>query len=77
MKSYKLVEWSYPSSDNAKRFGFAKTGCYTLHTANGELVPFDGHKTVSGHATLAEAKKAGEAFPYPWHPAMSEGWRAH
>ena len=76
MKSYKLVEWSYPSSPNAVEFGFPKTGCYTLHTANMEFVPFDGHKTVGGYATLAEAKRAGESFPYPWHPAMKEGWRA-
>jgi hypothetical protein len=76
MKSYKLVEWSYPTSPNAIRFGFAKTGCYTLHTANVEFVPFDGHKTVSGHGTLEEAKQAGEAFPYQWHPEMSNGWRA-
>jgi hypothetical protein len=76
MKSYKLVEWSYPSSPNAEQFGFAKKGCYTLHTANTEFVPFDGHKTIGGFATLSEAKAAGEPLPFPWHPAMSEGWRA-
>lgn len=76
MKSYKLVEWSFPTSTNAKRFGFEKQGCFTLHVANAEFVPFDGHKTVSGHATLAEAKQAGLAFPFPWHQAMNEGWRA-
>ncbi len=76
MTSYKIVEWSYPSSINAKQFGFPKTGCFTLHTANLELVPFDGHKTVGGFATLDEAKKAGEKFPFAWHGEMNSGWRA-
>ncbi len=78
MKSYKLVEWSYPSSDNAKQFGFPKTGCYTLHIANNEFVPFDGHRTVSGHKTLAEARQKGNAdYPkFPWHNEMNNGWRA-
>lgn len=75
---YKLVEWSYPTSDNAKRFGFYKTGCYTLHIANNAFVPFDGHKTVAGFKTIAEAKAMGNTqYPqFPWHKAMSEGWRA-
>jgi len=72
MISYKLVEFSYPSSTNASRLGFSKTGCYTLHTASTE-----GHKTLSGHATLKEAKAAGELLPHPWHPAMREGWRSN
>ena len=72
----KRIEWSYPTSSNAKQFGFEQSGCFTLHTANMEFVPFDGHKTVAGFATLAEAKQAGEPLPFPWHPAMSEGWRS-
>lgn len=72
MNSYKLVEFSYPSSPNAAKFGFAKTGCYTLHTAS----PTAGHKTVAGFATLREAKLAGSDVALPWHQAMSEGWRA-
>ena len=76
MKSYKLVEWSYPTSQNAIDFGFSKTGCFTLHTANFEFVPFDGHKTVAGFLTFAEAKIAGNKLPFRWHTAMSEGWRA-
>jgi len=76
VKSYKLVEWSYPTSSNAKQFGFEKSGCYTLHTANNEFVPFDGHKTVGGFATLAEANQAGESFPLQWHESMKTGWRS-
>lgn len=64
-RSYKLVEWSYPSSPNAVQFGFAKTGCYTLYTANHEFVPFDGHKTIGGYASLAEAKAARRNIPLP------------
>jgi hypothetical protein len=75
MKSYKIVEWSYPSSPNAVRFGMSKTGCHTLHTANVDFVPFDGHKTVSGHATFAEAVREGIANhpELPWHRSMTDG----
>lgn len=77
--SYKLVEFSYPSSPNAVEFGFAKTGCYTLHTANMGFVPLDGHKTVGGYATAKQAVQAGmtgRAALYPWHAEMNSGWRA-
>ncbi|MES2367035.1 MAG: hypothetical protein V4563_14260 [Pseudomonadota bacterium] len=71
----KLIEWSYPSSPNAVQFGF-KSGCYTLQTMDTNLVPFDGHKIVSAHATIKEARLAGESLPFPWHVSMASGWRA-
>ncbi len=72
MKTYKIVEYSYPSSPNACRFGFSKVGCFTLLTAD----ETNGHKTQVAFATLTEAKSAGEAYKHPWHPEMNSGWRA-
>ena len=56
-----VIEWSYPSSPNADRFGF-KQGCYTV-----ELVLDDRYqKALYGFATELEAKacvaELNEAF---------------
>ena len=34
MGTVKSVEYSYPSSPNAEKFGFGNTGCYTVETAD-------------------------------------------
>ncbi len=60
----KSVEWSYPTSPNAVRFGFAKVGCWTL-----ELVDSAGNETpmpVSGHATKDQALEASRDWPQAW-----------
>src|ERR1700753_2206942 len=53
IQSFVSVDWSYPTSPNADRFGFRK-GCWT-----GERIGFatDQHRRVaiSGHSTRAEA----------------------
>lgn len=72
IRSYKLVEYAYPTSGFAKQFGFEKTGCYLLQTAD----PVNGHRTFGGYRTAAKAREAGELYPHPWHEAMNEGWRA-
>lgn len=53
-QQYKEIGWSYPTSPNAKRFGF-KQGCFTVSTVdyvNGTPKP---PKAVAGFATLKEA----------------------
>jgi hypothetical protein len=57
----KSVDWSYPTSPNAHRFGF-KDGCYTISTTEGCQLPV----AVSGHATKEQAMEASKAIPLPW-----------
>ena len=58
----KRVEWSYPTSDNAERLGFGKTGCYSVEVGE-ENKPF---RAIIGFASLVEARFAAEAMPMPW-----------
>ena len=48
----KAIGWSYPSSPNAVRFGFSRTGCYSVNRLHGS----DRPKSLAGFATWAEAK---------------------
>ncbi len=60
----KRVEYSYFSSPNATRFGFARTGCYTV-----ELIPQNPvrpGKAVAGFADLESARAHAETLPEPW-----------
>jgi hypothetical protein len=60
----KSVGWSYPTSDNAKRFGFYDTGCWTVCTSTDNGIP----APLSGHADKVDAVKAAESLPFPWCP---------
>ena len=58
----KTVEWSYPSSSNAQKFGFGKSGCYTVETACGCEPP----EAIAGFKTLEEAKEFADKMPQAW-----------
>lgn len=66
----KCVDWSYPTSTNARRFGFVGVGCWTVNVcefgrdAEGRL--FAVTKARSGHATEAEAIRAAAELPEAW-----------
>jgi hypothetical protein len=64
----KVVDWSYPSSPNATRFGFSRTGCWTVsrHFAHETRSILPEH--LSGHATRPEALAAAGQMPEPWSP---------
>lgn len=62
MNKYKLIEWSYPSSPNADRFGF-KDGCWTVEIVTGGLP-----RAISGHANRLEALAIAQKMPLPWDP---------
>lgn len=51
------VDWSYPSSPNAVRFGCSKTGCYTVSRTDRKR---DGSpkppKAIAGFNTRGEAE---------------------
>lgn len=55
------VGYSYPSSSNAKRFGFYETGCYTVSILEGIKPP----RAIAGFATKEEAESHGETLGIP------------
>lgn len=61
----KLVEWAYPTSDNARKFGFAKTGCWTVETQIGIEPP----KALAGYVDRQSALKHAVSLQAEWHPA--------
>ena len=58
----KRVEYSHPTSPNAKALGFYKAGCYSIEV--GEVN--GSKKTVAGFVTLEDAKAFVEKLPQPW-----------
>lgn len=60
--SVKLVEYAYPTSDNATRFGF-NDGCYTVEVWNRTtLLP----TALSGHKTRDQAIEYAKLIALPW-----------
>lgn len=62
-----VVDYAYPTSDHAERYGFYHEGCYVVKI---------GCFAVAGFPTLPEARQHAEQLGLPLHPAMNEGWRA-
>ena len=64
----KEISWSYPTSPNARTFGFYKTGCYSVAMVN---IASEFH--LAGFATFAEAKAHADSMPYPYsHYSVTE-----
>jgi len=60
----KEIGWAYPSSDNAKLFGYGSTGCYILRA--GTLPgPLD---VVAGCADAAPLQNLAKRFLGDWTP---------
>jgi hypothetical protein len=59
----KTVEWSYPTSPNADKFGRSKTGCWTveLHRAPDGLP-----RALKGFDSRAEALEYARSLPCDW-----------
>ncbi len=79
---FKEVSYSYPSSCNAERTGFGKTGCFTVSVerhATGSTAHV--YTVVSGHATRDEAFDAADKLPQEYgrfsllrdQPSVREG----
>ena len=63
METFKTVSYSYPTSPNAKKYGFYKTGCYTVETITDEKPP----KSLAAFATKKEAVAFAETLKYRFH----------
>ena len=61
---YKRVDYAYATSPDAAKFGFSKTGCFTV-----DLVPRDCKpaKAIAGYATPAEARAHADKLTQPYH----------
>lgn len=55
------IEWSYPSSTNAKTFGFYDQGCYTVSKTDNIKPP----KGLAGFATIEQARAYAETLGLP------------
>ncbi len=58
----KEVGYSYPSSSNATRFGFARTGCHTVSLWDKINPP----KAVAAFATREQAVNHADTLPNDW-----------
>jgi hypothetical protein len=65
MKTTKRIEWAYPSSENACKFGFSKTGCWVVEIER-PLPSMRPPNAVAGFESHAEAKSHGDSMPEPW-----------
>ncbi len=63
MTTTKKIEWACPTSSNAVKFGFGKTGCYTVEFKEAKNKPA---KAVAGFATIDEAETHAACFSYEW-----------
>lgn len=57
----KQIDWSYPTSGNAERFGFAK-GCWTVQVSTDHRPPV----AFAGFGTEAEAVTFARSLPMPF-----------
>lgn len=58
----KSVEWAYPSSDTAKRFGKGRTGCWVLQVGNaGEPL-----EAITAHAERESALQHAHNLAIEW-----------
>lgn len=58
----KSVEWAFPSSDTAKRFGKARTGCWIVQVGNaGEPL-----EAITGHSEREAALRHAHALGIDW-----------
>lgn len=61
----KTVQWSYPTSTNAKKFGFNDTGCWCVEFQEGNNPP----EAMQGFPSRSSALHAARYLDHlPWHP---------
>jgi hypothetical protein len=63
----KSINWSYPSSTNANKFGF-KAGCWTVSVGEQSTPPI----AIAGFATAEQAVQFALTLPEPW-----SRWQLH
>lgn len=61
-ESEKSVEWAYPTSGSAVRFGFNAAGCWVVKLSHG----ISPSEAVAGYADKADALKHANSLPQPF-----------
>lgn len=63
----KRVEWAYPTSTNAVKFGFGKVGCWVVQTIerSGSWFVWPP-KALKGFASKDDARAHGETLSCEW-----------
>lgn len=64
MNRFKWIDFAYPTSDNAKKFGAYSTGCYVIYTATKKGLP----KAFKAYMTEQEAINSANTMPHQWWP---------
>lgn len=65
----KSIEYAYPSSDSAKKFGYQGEGCWFVVIRGAESRTIVGEKAFDSKAEAVEAFNAIEAKVYKWSHA--------
>lgn len=64
---FKMVSWSYPTSDNAKKCGKYNTGCFTISITNDLNKPAKLKNNI-GYDNKEEAFREANEMEGNWHP---------
>lgn len=68
MTQYKSIEWSYPTSPNACKLGYEKTGCYSVEVGKGHAPA----EAIKGFPTLLAAIIFAKSLPMPFGTLWSK-----
>jgi hypothetical protein len=60
----KRIEYSYPTSPNAERYGYGRIGCYTIAIIH---TPMAIPVTVDAYPTYEEAKACADKLAMPYN----------
>ena len=71
----KSLEYAYPTSDNAKKFGHHDKGCWFVVIRGAESETIAGEKAFNSKAEAVEAFNAIEAKVYKWSHAALPAYR--
>lgn len=53
----KRIEWAYPPSDSATKFGFPRTGCWVIYV---------GNRRLAGYSSAVSAVVYARSLPEFW-----------
>ncbi len=62
LERFKRIEFAYPTSDSAKKFGAYSTGCYVIYTATRKGLP----KAFRAFLTEQDAINSANTMPHSW-----------
>ena len=70
----KSLEYAYPTSDTAKKFGYHDKGCWFVVIRGADSEAIAGEKAFDSKADAFEAFNAIDANVYKWSHAAEYAW---